>query len=409
MDNNIASSEFEIDGSNLNGYLKIYTPSTDLTFDEWCSSTEPAVSTFSDSVSGRSKSGIFYPNLPIALYLSLPSCISIFPDTSFSLKDFNAPVEEIGRPLIISNFLSVFFSPKMSAEKLCRSPIITQMWEYIPDFDNWFEMESTVLPIGNRQFWLSVSTFEQNWVTPTTVDIRRMSQLEHSLQVKNHIHRITESKSLKLSVSFLIHCQLVPSSSTSDPDDLESSLDLPIQFTISHPLENYFLNDNALSANSRRTDEELTLDDQEWHHSQSFGEEEVDWGEVDNDDLNLEMDRAKVDPNVLEALAVKLRRSVRGLTLDHRVDDEAKDGNEEFKDIILRWNTYERKPLTYETDVFEIWRNMGAKFRRFKKVKRKRASSQCKPVGYHVVEHCPWRKQAQTMREKWSTRNLYEI
>jgi len=108
-----------------------------------------------------------------------------------------------------------------------------------------------------------------------------------------------------------------------------------------------------------------------------------------------------VDPKVLEALAIKLKTSLKTMDPDG-LDDEAKEGNEsfsteDFKDIILRWNSHRRISLSYETDVFEVWQNMGCTFKSLRKVDQSQNDE--KAIGYHVEEESPWLETVQEMRQ----------
>lgn len=140
--------------------------------------------------------------------------------------------------------------------------------------------------------------------------------------------------------------------------------------------------------------------------------EEVSFESCSNDelknelaDLSLEEEEedeegeknGNVSPRVLEALTLKLQRSV-----SKKEDEKTDISKEEFRDIILRWNHHRRASLNYETDVAQIWKDRGLGFKKLRKVKTTRAPSKKKDVGYHEQDEniAPWLETVQNMRKR---------
>jgi len=107
----------------------------------------------------------------------------------------------------------------------------------------------------------------------------------------------------------------------------------------------------------------------------------------------------ELDPELIETLVVKMRRSLRELDVDGiDLDENEEKNSDQFKDIILRYNRHRRNSINYDTDAFDIWKGMGFQFKSFKKVSGVKKKK--KEIGYHVDEETPYLEHVQKMRTK---------
>jgi len=110
----------------------------------------------------------------------------------------------------------------------------------------------------------------------------------------------------------------------------------------------------------------------------------------------------ELDPELLETLVLKMRRSLRELDVDGIELHENEERNtDKFKDIILRYNRHRRNSISVDTDIFDIWKGMGFKFKKYKKVGNIERKE--KEVGYHVEEETPYLKHVKDMRTARAT------
>jgi len=117
----------------------------------------------------------------------------------------------------------------------------------------------------------------------------------------------------------------------------------------------------------------------------------------------VEEDDEELDPEVLQTLVVKMRKSLRDLNVDGLDLHESEEKNtDQFKDIILRYNRHRRNSISVDTDAFDIWKGMGYEFKNYKNTRKKvgNVKKNKKEIGYHVEEETPYFKLAQEMRTK---------
>jgi len=162
------------------------------------------------------------------------------------------------------------------------------------------------------------------------------------------------------------------------------------------------INDSGLVRNS----EQVTKKPSEMgeRYSLTLNHVEID-DSLDEDDPSDLGRNSDLDPKVLQSLTLKMQESWKRISRNFSARENKELQNamlseDHCKDIIVRWNTWKRHSsigLSLDTDIFDVWEDMGYDFKKYQKVKR--AKTDYKPIGYHVEEQTPWLKKVQTMRE----------
>jgi len=132
----------------------------------------------------------------------------------------------------------------------------------------------------------------------------------------------------------------------------------------------------------------------------------VDAADMPFIDLKVEEEEEPLDPELLETLANKLRTSLRELDVDYVEHENEYKDTDQFKDIILRYNRHRRNSISIDTNVFDIWKDMGCGFKKYKKVRSSKKKK--KAIGYYVEDETPYLKHVEDMRTKRDSRGVIE-
>jgi len=171
----------------------------------------------------------------------------------------------------------------------------------------------------------------------------------------------------------------------------------------------YTGNDDRLT----RISEELDQKDNSGFHrmtdelaSSEFLEtrDEFDIGPVTLDERLSEIDIAKL------ASEIRLHASHIDINVDDfKLPDSkprlSQQDTTDFEDSILRWNCYRRQSIRYKTDVFSLWQDKGASFKRPSKKTQPKKKKVKAEIGYESVstdsaQAAPWLEKVKEMRTR---------